>query len=159
MTDTFVPRGPNEPAALHACRYLLSRVAKDSNLAYRLNGTEALRLCVAAVAEFRGLGVDECTEAIQQSIDKQLRSQSPEVLDLREEVEDLRSEIEYDEDHARLERERIQNEMSAQRFALGDLLHHCKLTGRQPTVEAIESALKGVPADSIIASMFSEVAA
>lgn len=152
MTDFHVPRSPNESPALHACRHVLARMRNDSNFAWHMLNTESLRLCVAAVAEADGVHTEQLASEIDTVAGRLMQRQRPKVLDLQDEIDELSDQLvdaEWRADEHEGQAERLQDELKPLaicrqvRSSLADLILHCQMTGRQPTVEALERIHSG----------------
>lgn len=150
MTDFNIARNPDESESLHACRYLLARMSANSDYAWHMLDTEALRLCVAAVAAADGVDVDVLADEVSARACRQIQHEKPKIEQLRAKLEDMQDDIDLKELDAKLS-EPSGDELRL--WAVEDLLNHCQLTGRQPTVDALAKAVAGASLDAAIVEL------
>lgn len=140
---------PLEQQAVEACLYILNRVSEDSDFAWHMMHTEGLSKCIEFVALAKSEDSTSLYDRIHKAGSAAINNRLPRIKELEGEIDELQSII----DQAPVSDFPPQATQKTSASNLEELLHYCRIRGENPTVEAIDAALKGRPLASCLSYM------
>lgn len=123
---------------VQAAFHIVRRVQDDPDFAWKMIGTESLRLCMLAVAEERGEMLETVRKVIETNARSSIETRGVELLRLREQVEELKSRLIGEYTPRDLEEQESDWKVT---FAIEKIIHlaHC---GHQVlTVDMLQQAI------------------